>query len=87
MDSDTSRTKLKAAETLGISAAFTHAPLQTDCFKELINKLAWTLGSVYRKPYSGTKSPARTYALEIARVVIQEHGWPMKIGVLEPPTD
>jgi len=78
--------KLKAAEMLGIEAAFTHPPLMQDCFKELVNKLAWTLGSVYRKPYSGVRSPARMYALEIARVVVQEHGYPQKIGILEPPT-
>lgn len=86
MDSDNHKAKLKAADPLGISAAFTHAPLQTDAFSELVNKLAWVLGSVYRKPYSGLRTVARQYAIEMAVVVVQEHGYPMKIGVLEPPT-
>jgi len=84
VDSTNPNPKLKAADTLGIPAAFTHPQLQQDCFKELLNKLAWVLGSTYRKPYSGVRSPARRYALEMATVVMQEHGYPMKIGILEP---
>jgi len=76
-----------ATEMLGINVAFTHPQLQTDCFKELINKLSWVLGSTYRKPYSGVRSMARLYALEMAQVVIQEHGYPMKIGILEPASE
>jgi len=52
-----------------------------------VNKLAWALGSVYRKPYSGKRTICRMYAVEMATVVQQEHGYPMKIGILEPRTD
>jgi len=85
VDSDTFQAKLKAADdALGIAAAFTHPQLQQDAFKELVNKLAWAFGSTYRKPYSGVRSPARQYALAMAQVAVQVHGYPMKIGILEP---
>jgi len=68
---------------LGIPASHTHPPLQQDSFKELINKLAWTLGSTYRAPYSGKRSPAREYALRIARQVMKDNGYPRQIGKFE----
>ena len=80
MDRRPQRPKLEAAEMLGISAASTHAGLQQDCFKELVNKIAWTLGSTYRSPYSGAKGAVRTYALKVATAIILDHGYPAKIG-------
>jgi len=65
---------------LGIEAGSTHTALQTDCFKELINKLSWVLGSTYRQPYSGARSTARVYALRMAQAVLRDHGYPSKIG-------
>ena len=87
MDSSPDTSKQKATAMLGIAVAFTHPQLQTDVFKELCNKLSWVLGSTYRKPYSGVRSIARQYAIEMATVVIQEHGYPMKIGILEPTSE
>jgi len=66
---------------LGIPGLETHPGLQTDSFKELINKFAWVLGSTYRVPYSGKKSPAREYALKIAQAVQRDNGYPRQIGL------
>ena len=72
----------KLAEgAFGISIVDTHPSLQTDVFKELVNKLAWVLGSTYRVPYSNPRSPARQYALRIVQAVIRDNGYPAKIGI------
>lgn len=65
---------------LGVPAAFTHEALQTDAFKELINKLAWALGSTYRTPYNNTRTPTRQLASKIARHVLESQGYPVKIA-------
>lgn len=55
--------------------------LQTDSFKEMVNKLAWALGSTYRVPYGNQSTLAREYALKMAQAVIRDHGYPGKIAV------
>lgn len=58
----------------------THPALQTDAFKEVINKLAWALGTTYRVPYSNSKTLCRQWALELAKQTLKSHGYPSKIG-------
>jgi len=67
-------------DCLGVVASETHAALQTDAFKELVNKLSWALGSTYRQPYSGVRSPARQYAIKMAQAIMRDHGYPSKIA-------
>ncbi len=71
---------LDPQRTLGIHPRDTHMALQTDVFKELVNKLAWVLGSTYQQPYSNTKHAARVYALLVAKAVVRDHGYPGKIA-------
>lgn len=66
---------------LGIPPQDTHPALQTDIFKELINKLAWALGSTYRQQYRNKTAPARVYALRMATRVIRDHGYPYQIAL------
>jgi len=65
---------------LGIPPLDTHLALQTDCAKELVNKIAWVLGSTYRVPYANMKTDARQYAWRIVKKVIEDHGYPSKIA-------
>jgi len=65
---------------LGLPPHETQLGLQQDAVKELVNKIAWTLGSVYRKPYSNMRTPARSYAWRIVKQVIRSHGYPDKIA-------
>lgn len=65
--------------TLGIPAYLTHMALQTDAFKELVNKLCWALGSTYRLPYGNTRTDVRQYALVIAKFLITDQGYPQHI--------
>ena len=65
---------------LGISAAETVPQLQQDCFKELVNKFAWAIGSTYRQSYSGTRSNARIVARGLASQFVREHGYPRAIA-------
>lgn len=65
---------------LGLPPCETQIALQTDVVKELVNKIAWTLGSVYRQNYSNMRTPARAYAWRIVKQVIQDHGYPAKIS-------
>jgi len=65
---------------MGIPAAQAQPLLQQDSFKELVNKLAWVLGSTYRVPYSNVRTPARQMAITLARVTIADHGYPSQIG-------
>lgn len=65
---------------LGIPASSTQVALQTDVFKELINKLSWTLGSTFRRPYSNRRMKVRQLAVRIATRIIAQEGWPRQIG-------
>jgi len=67
-------------EPIGVPADRTLPPLQTDCVKELLNKLAWALGSTYRVTYGNKGSPARRRAWELAKQVLASEGYPSKIA-------
>jgi len=64
----------------GLPATETQPALQTDAYKEIVNKLAWCLGSVYRVPYAGKRTAVRIYAERMARAVVRDHGYPRKIA-------
>lgn len=67
-------------DALGIPAQETQLALQTDVCKELVNKISWVLGSVYRRNYSNMRTPTRKYAWRIVTKVLQDHGYPDKIS-------
>jgi len=74
-------TKNAELDMLGVPASMTHVALQTDAFKELINKLACALGSTYRTNYSNTRPPTRQLAIKMAGYIVQGQGYPAKIAV------
>ena len=65
---------------MGISVEDSHPALTTDIYKELINKIAWAIGSVYRVPYRNQTEPARNLSKEFANQVIEAVGYPKHIG-------
>lgn len=65
--------------SLGIPPALARPALTQEAFKELVNKLAWSIGSTYGKPYSSTRCVARIEAIALARSIIAEHGYPENI--------
>jgi len=69
-----------AEDALGVPPIEAQIALQQDVVKELVNKIAWTLGSVYRRNYSSMRTPARAYAWRIVKQVIKDHGYPDKIA-------
>jgi len=70
----------KPNKLLGLPAAQVQPQLTQDAYKELINKLAWCLGSTYRLPYRNRKCAVRLLAVSLARAVVVEHGYPASIG-------
>jgi len=78
---DTPRLPRPIPQTVfGIPAAEAQPALQTDAYKEIVNKIAWCLGSVYRVPYAGKRTAVRIYAERIAQAVVRDHGYPLKIA-------
>jgi len=71
---------LPANDPLGTPPLETHLALQTDCAKELVNKIAWVLGSTYRVPYANMRTDARQYAWRIVKKVLEDNGYPSKIA-------
>jgi len=71
---------VQEASPLGIPPHETHLALQQDVCKELVNKIAWVLGSVYRRNYSNMRTPAREYAWRVVKQVLKDHGYPDKIA-------
>ena len=45
---------------------------RSDLQKELRDKLAWSVGSVLKKPYSGRKNPIMIWADRMARAMIEK---------------
>lgn len=64
---------------LGLPPHETQIALQQDVVKELVNKIAWTLGSTYRKSYNSMRMPARAYAWRLVKKIIDDHGYPEQI--------
>ncbi len=62
---------------LGQLSSSTPFDAQTDVFKELVNKLAWVVGSTYKKPYGNLKTSARQYAIVMAQAIVRDHGYPL----------
>jgi len=67
-------------EPLGIPSHESQVALQQDMVKELVNKVSWALGSVYRRNYSNMRTPARAYAWRIVKQILKDHGYPDKIA-------
>ena len=67
-------------DPLGIPPYEAQIALQQDVVKELVNKVAWTLGSVYRRNYSNMRTPARAYAWRVVKQILKDHGYPDKIA-------
>lgn len=63
-------------KALGIPPHEAQISLQMEATKELVNKLAWALGSAYRRPYSNMRTPAREAAWSLVKQVIRDHGYP-----------
>jgi hypothetical protein len=67
-------------DIFGIPVSETHPALQTDVFKELINKIAWAIGNSYRVPYRNPRAGARKLAIDLAGSVIESAGYPRHIA-------
>ncbi len=67
-------------QPLGIPPAEAQDALKADHYKELINKIAWTLGSAYGVSYSSINMQARKYAQGIVGAIIRDNGFPRKLG-------
>lgn len=74
---------ISSSEPLGIPPSAAQPQLQTDSYKELINKFAWVLGSTYRVNYSNVRCPARVVARRLATAVIKECGYPRSIAKVQ----
>lgn len=62
-------------EPFGVAGPTVGPQVQSDVFKELINKLSWAIGSTYKKRYSGKQSDVGDYARMCAHAVIRDHGY------------
>ena len=67
-------------DPLGIPASECQMVLTQDVVKELVNKVAWVLGSTYRRNYSNKRTPAREYAWRFVQKLLKDHGYPDKIA-------
>jgi len=65
---------------LGIPAQECQPALQSDAYKEMVNKLAWAIGSCYDRPYNNTRTDARLAAIQLATGLVMAHGYPRKIA-------
>jgi len=60
---------------IGIPTGDTIPAMQTEFWKELVNKLAWALGTSYRVSYSSPRAEPRSTALILAQQVLSQHGY------------
>jgi len=59
----------------GSGPSFASGQEQTDCIKELTNKIAWVLGSTYKKTYASKKGPVHTLAARVAKGIVRTSGY------------
>jgi len=43
--------------------------------KELVNKVAWVIGSAYGKRYSGKNNAVKEYTSRIVKAILRDHGY------------
>ena len=67
-------------DPLGVRAADTIPSLQTEAFKEIINKVAWAIGSSYRVPYRNPRTGARLLAITVASDLVSDQGYPRHVS-------
>lgn len=65
---------------LGIPTFLTEPALQTNAFKELVNKIAWAIGSTYKISFSQRRSNVRVVAVALATQIITNEGYPRSIS-------
>jgi hypothetical protein len=70
--------EVDAALRFGTTADNVSPDLQSDTFKETINKLAWAIGSTYAVPYRNPKAGARELAIDLASYLFSLHGYPKR---------
>lgn len=63
-------------EPMGISSEAIDPKSHGPVWRELLNKLSWTIGSVYGVPYSKTDSEPRKQSLVLARLLLEDQGYP-----------
>lgn len=68
------------SDAIGIRGDLTIPKMQSGAFQELVNKIAWAIGSTYRVPYSSPRREPRRTALALAGQVLDDQGWPESIG-------
>lgn len=59
----------------GSGPGFASGQEQTDCVKELTNKIAWVLGSTYKKTYSSKRGPVHSLAQRVAKGIVKASGY------------
>jgi len=59
----------------GSGPSFASGQEQSDCVKELTNKLAWVIGSTYKKTYSSKKGPVHAFAAKCAHGIVRAQGY------------
>jgi len=59
----------------GEFVGMTPAEIQLSFNKELVNKIAWVIGSAYKKRYSGKNSSVTGYARLVVKAIIRDHGY------------
>jgi len=63
-------------EPMGLTSAEIDPRAHGSVWRELLNKLSWTIGSVYGVSYSRTDSIPREQALVLARLLLENQGYP-----------
>lgn len=65
-------------DPFGVAGATVGPKVQSDVFKELINKLAWVLGSTYAMGYTHKDTHLKDYARMCAHAILRDHGYPTR---------
>lgn len=68
---------LPSAKTpLGIPVEDADPSQATAFYQELTNKLAWAIGSTYKRTYHSKKGPVRDFAWELTKRIVGYQGLP-----------
>jgi len=62
---------------LGVPPGEIRPEVQSPVYVELINKLAWAIGTTYGVPYSSMRTLTREIATDLAKLLINSQGYPM----------
>lgn len=71
---------LTSTTPIGVPSDTVDPDSRHDALKELVNKLAWAIGSTYHRSYANRRCEPRMLAITLAADILTDQGFPAHLA-------